>query len=530
MTLVSIIIPSFRQPQFLGRAIESCLTQSYEELEIVVVDDRGRDSSLGIAQSYALRDARVRVFEAETNGGLGKARNIGIARANGEYLCFLDSDDYLLPDSIRCRLEAIPAASDRYGDALVAVYGDWQHVGEQVDDVSPRQARTTMPVVAADNYTGENVFICSAPLVRRDAVLRAGGFPEGLPMLEDFGLWATMVADGGVFAPVHQVVATYRQRPNSMLRGDGVVLMADYVEVINRWMGSNDVLLADGGAMSAWLRGDAPNSHGRLSWNLPSVLGSFGDAPSASAVLETHRSGESSRARVGDFMTDRTSAGLDAPAVELSTTPTHGEVAVVVRRSAQALAAVAIVQRLRLEGETIRVCVPDPTDWGVSWPLALAGITPASIRKLEPDGPAIDLDDPSHRFADIDDLAAEGASILWGPISDRDGAIVYVPDQLHGYPALDAWVSVALHALADAGLDADLVADPNIRVELSGWRSSVASFNMFRRSTLVISAASVARDVRPFAPVVVFDPSSADDRAAKTASQLRAAIGRGRRT
>ena len=124
-----------------------------------------------------------------------------------------------------------------------------------------------MAVVSRENYTGENVFICSAPLVQRSAVLDAGGFPEGLSMLEDFALWAKMIAAGGVFAPVAHVVATYRQRPNSMLRGDGVVVMADYVAKINSWMADHEVALAGGRALDAWLDGRPPYPFGRMSWD-----------------------------------------------------------------------------------------------------------------------------------------------------------------------------------------------------------------------------------------------------------------------
>ena len=79
MTTVSIIVPSFRQPQFLGRALESCLEQDYTDLEIIVIDDRSRDSSLGLAVAMASADSRITVLEPPANGGLGRARNIGLA-------------------------------------------------------------------------------------------------------------------------------------------------------------------------------------------------------------------------------------------------------------------------------------------------------------------------------------------------------------------------------------------------------------------------------------------------------------------
>ncbi len=531
MTAVSIIIPSYRQPQFLGRAIESCLEQDHEDLEIIVIDDRSRDASLAIALSYAFRDERIRVFEAEENGGLGKARNLGLARSTGEYLCFLDSDDYLLPGSITSRLEALPAAVEAHGHRLAGVYGDWQHVGEDINEVVPRAARADMAIVSSENYTGENVFICSAPLVRRDLVMAAGGFPEGLPMLEDFSLWARMIARGAVFAPVDSVVATYRQRPNSMLRGDGVVVMADYVGIINDWVRGNGVELSDGGALGAWLEGKPPHPHGRMSWNVPSVLGNVGPAAGAEAVAPGADSQPTSSSEIADFMAMPTTTGLTATAVEVAPAADRESVSVVVGDQQQALEAIAIHDRLRVDGESVAAVVNDPSHWQSWWPLALAGIVPqAWPLPRDGDEEVIDLSSSNHRFAHLQELHAEGAALVLGSAPQRAGSIVYVPQAVGGYPAIDAWISVALHALAEAELDPVLVADPEVASELGGWRAAYLSVDDLRRSELVVTIGDAStRFAQAFAPVIRFDPTVADESAVKTAQQLRVAIGRGRR-
>ncbi len=530
MTLISIIIPSFRQPQFLGRAIESCLAQDHVELEVIVVDDRSRDASLGLAGSYAHRDPRVRVFEVEENGGLGRSRNIGIGMARGEYLCFLDSDDYLLPQSLSARLAAVPEARGKYGDDFAGVYGDWQHVGETLDYPAVRGPRAVMPVVSRETYTGENVFICSAPLVLREKVAQAGGFPEGLPMLEDFGLWARMVASGAVFVPVHHVVATYRQRPNSMLRGDRTVVMADYVDRINDWMADVGVSLSDGGAMLSWLAGGTPFSHGRMSWNVPSVLGNFGGGLGTDAVAPPSEA-MPARNEVDDFMAEPSLTGLHLTPPELVDDGGSADVALVVHSARESLEAVAIAERVAIDQTVARVYAVDPADWTVTWPLALAGLVARDAADLATDVDRIDLADPSHAYVDVEDLAAIGARVLWPDSVERNGAVVYVSRELVDYPARDAWIAVALHALADAGLAPRIVAEPQARAVLGGWRSSVFAFEELLTSELVVAPwGHQEAFIGQLAPMIVFDPSSVEAGAIRSAEQLRAAIGLRRRT
>jgi len=528
---VSIIIPSYRQPHFLGRAIESCLEQDYDDLEVIVVDDRSRDASLGLALSYQRQDTRVRVVECVENGGLGKARNVGIARATGEYLCFLDSDDYLLERSISARVEALPGAIGEYGDNVAGVYGDWQHVAEAIDHPTVRAPRSNMAVVDASNYTGENVFICSAPLVRREAVLAAGGFPEGLPMLEDFALWSKMIAGGASFVPVGHVVATYRQRPNSMLRGDDGIVMADYVDVINSWATERDVSLADGGAMAAWLADETPYSYGRMSWNLPSILGSFGQGAAASAVhagtvpqLET----VAATVAIDDFMNASTVTGLANPSPFWTRTKIDSPaMSLIVRTLKHSLEAVTIIEEFSSDAVTVAVFAEDPLDWSVTWPLALAGHQVASVDDIAASSTRIDLGEVDHQFVSQSNLVSDAVRMLWPDPHDRSGSLVYVPERLGDYPALDAWISVALHALADAGLDPKIICDPAVRTHLGGHRSSFLSIEAVEGADLVVAPAGPHLQLlHPLTEVVVFDPSSRSDHHPRTKAELVSAIGR----
>ncbi|MBR6046024.1 MAG: glycosyltransferase [Ruminococcus sp.] len=98
--MVSIVIPVYNVEKYLRECVDSVLRQTYSDLEIILVDDGSPDGSGAICDEYAEKDSRVTVIHKE-NGGLSDARNAGMAAAHGEYIYFLDSDDYIVDDAIR---------------------------------------------------------------------------------------------------------------------------------------------------------------------------------------------------------------------------------------------------------------------------------------------------------------------------------------------------------------------------------------------------------------------------------------------
>lgn len=123
--LVSIIIPTYNRERFIGRAIDSCIKQSYKNIEIIVCDDHSTDDTQQYIAKRIKEDKRIRYCETP-NGKKGSnvARNTAIQLAKGRYLAFLDSDDYLTDDSIKCRVEIFekhPNVGMVYGNVLCEV-------------------------------------------------------------------------------------------------------------------------------------------------------------------------------------------------------------------------------------------------------------------------------------------------------------------------------------------------------------------------------------------------------------------------
>ena len=105
---VSVIVPVYNTRGYLARCIESILGQSFSDFELLLVDDGSTDGSGDLCDSFLTKDSRVRVFHLQ-NGGVSAARNYGIQQAQGEWICFVDSDDEVLKDYLQDMVSAIDA-------------------------------------------------------------------------------------------------------------------------------------------------------------------------------------------------------------------------------------------------------------------------------------------------------------------------------------------------------------------------------------------------------------------------------------
>ena len=122
---VSIIVPIYNASKYLSRSIESILNQSYENLEIILIDDCSTDNSKEIIKKYALKDTRIKPFYSEVNQGVSKSRNMGLKSVSGDYVVFMDADDYIVPDMIKIMVEkAIKYDSDLIDSYHLVIYKD----------------------------------------------------------------------------------------------------------------------------------------------------------------------------------------------------------------------------------------------------------------------------------------------------------------------------------------------------------------------------------------------------------------------
>ena len=101
MKLVTVIVPINNVEKYLNQCLYSIINQTYRQLEIILVDDGSIDNSYNIANQYLAKDSRIKLYH-QSNQGLSAARNFGLSKANGDYILFVDSDDFIELNLIEC--------------------------------------------------------------------------------------------------------------------------------------------------------------------------------------------------------------------------------------------------------------------------------------------------------------------------------------------------------------------------------------------------------------------------------------------
>ena len=182
--LVSIIMPVYNAESWLQRAIDSVLAQSHAQWELITVDDGSSDRSPQMLQTCAAADARVRVLRQPCNAGVAAARNAGIAAARGDYIAFLDADDWWHPAKLERQL-----ASMRASGALISYAAYWRVAedGRLLSQVTP-PSQVNWQDMLASNFIGNLTGMYAR---------RLGDIPFQRIGHEDYVFWLEQVRRAG---------------------------------------------------------------------------------------------------------------------------------------------------------------------------------------------------------------------------------------------------------------------------------------------------------------------------------------------
>lgn len=155
--MVGIIIPAYNVEKYISKAIESCMGQTYQNLDIIVVDDGSSDGTYKVASTYSEKDKRVRVFR-QRNRGVSAARNYALKVCVADYVIFLDSDDWIEPDTVEKLLSNIPDKDNLFliaSDAYYAYIGEkevWKQQAPDITDSIVLNAKEAINYVTRKQY------------------------------------------------------------------------------------------------------------------------------------------------------------------------------------------------------------------------------------------------------------------------------------------------------------------------------------------------------------------------------------------
>lgn len=202
MSLVSIIIPCYNAQKWLREAIDSCLSQTHKEREIIVVDDGSTDQTVAIAREYG---SRLILESLAQNQGVSYARNVGFQLSKGDYIQYLDGDDFLAPDKLKAQTEFLELTQ-----ADVA-YGDWSFQIHKAGKITRTKIQATEPADMVEALLGTWWVMTASYLVRRTAVAASGGWDVSLRANEDRDFFLALAIEGRRFAYQPGETAFYRR-------------------------------------------------------------------------------------------------------------------------------------------------------------------------------------------------------------------------------------------------------------------------------------------------------------------------------
>ncbi|WP_020208140.1 glycosyltransferase family 2 protein [Gilvimarinus chinensis] len=205
MSLVSIVMPAFNCESTLGEAIESVRRQSFEDWELIVVDDASVDSTLVLAKEFAAKDKRITVLSNAVNsGGAVEPRNKAIALATGDFIALLDADDIWGENKLEKQLAYMQSTQ-------LDLSGTWVEVCDEQGCVIGK--RCPPEQVTFSSLLKRNVFACSSVMCVAE-LLKKNPFPN--LGHEDYALWLLLLRDNAQAGILQESLTYYRKRRDSL--------------------------------------------------------------------------------------------------------------------------------------------------------------------------------------------------------------------------------------------------------------------------------------------------------------------------
>lgn len=207
--MISVIIPAYNAAQYIEETLQSILNQTFQQFEIIIVDDGSTDDTLKILEKYSQNDSRIRVVQQQ-NGGSSKARNTGISLAKYDWIAPVDSDDILMPDRFEKQLAAAAQYPQVIGWGTYAVRITAEGKAYSAQETGPR----TLEEFEQMRYQqGEMIVMpASSVLLRKDILQKVGGYKSAT--LEDLILLDEM-ADHGPLLVIPENLIHYRMHVSS---------------------------------------------------------------------------------------------------------------------------------------------------------------------------------------------------------------------------------------------------------------------------------------------------------------------------
>ena len=205
-SLVSIITPCFNSEKYISQAIQSVISQTYENWELLLVDDCSSDETFSIISKFASQDARINAFKLDKNSGAGVARNFAIEKATGNHIAFLDADDLWKPEKLAKQLDFMQTQKIPF---TFSFYETIDETGNSRNETITTPSKITYQQLYYCNWIGNLTGIYSVDFFGKIPI-------SPIKKRQDWMLWLQIVKQIKAAIPIPESLAYYRVREDSI--------------------------------------------------------------------------------------------------------------------------------------------------------------------------------------------------------------------------------------------------------------------------------------------------------------------------
>lgn len=218
--LVSIVIPTYNHANFLGKSLESIIDQTYNNWEAIVIDNHSTDETNQVIDKF--KDSRIQYFKISNYGIIAKSRNFGINVAKGDWIAFLDSDDWWTKDKLEICLKNIDQNIDFIYHKLEIIYDKSKSLLNRKRYIGRQLNKPILHNLLTSQIEEGNAIGNSSVLVRKDILIRIGGISENRDLVasEDFNTWLRVAELTDQFKYIKEKLGYYLVHDNSAQKRD----------------------------------------------------------------------------------------------------------------------------------------------------------------------------------------------------------------------------------------------------------------------------------------------------------------------
>ncbi|MGI6745549.1 MAG: putative teichuronic acid biosynthesis glycosyltransferase TuaG [Firmicutes bacterium ADurb.Bin300] len=230
---ISVVMPAYNAESFIEDAVNSVLAQTFEDYELIIIDDCSGDNTYEMIEGFARKDSRIRVYRNEKNSGVSFTRNFGISVARYKWIAFLDSDDMWRPKKLEKQLELLK----EHPNAIIT------YTGSSFIDFEGTPFSYNLPAVPVITYKEllkHNLLSCSSVMVKKDVIKRIKMAHD--KMHEDYSAWLQILREYEYAFGINEPLLVYRISKNS--KSANRIKSARMIYNSYRYVGYNFIIAA----------------------------------------------------------------------------------------------------------------------------------------------------------------------------------------------------------------------------------------------------------------------------------------------